>query len=192
MAENKQIHIIAGPNGAGKSSHARVTLLPDFLKSKTFINADEIAKFLSPHDPQESAVEAGRLMLNKIDFLVNEGADFAFETTLAARSYLRLIERSQALGYKINLIFLALQSPELAKIRVQNRVAKGGHNIEEPVIDRRFLRGIKNLKDYLSLVDTALIYEASGPELIEIAQKNEDQIVISNEILWSKIHNLSS
>ncbi len=188
MSENKQIHIIAGPNGAGKSSHARVTLLPDFLKSKAFVNADEIAKFLSPQNPEKSAIEAGRLMLNKMEFLMNQGADFAFETTLAARSYIKLIDQAHEIGYKINLIFLVLQSPELAKIRVQNRVAKGGHNIEESVIDRRFLRGRDNLKDYLSVVDTALIYEASGPELIEIAQKNKDQIVISNENLWNKIY----
>ena len=108
MEHSKQIHIIAGPNGSGKSSHARITLLPDFLKSNEFINADEIAKILSPENPEESAIEAGRLMLKRMRFLLNEESDFAFETTLAARTYLNLISKSQSCGYKVNLIFLKL------------------------------------------------------------------------------------
>jgi predicted ABC-type ATPase len=186
--KNKQIHIISGPNGAGKSSHARITLLPDFLKSNEFVNADEIAKMLSPENPEKSAIQAGRLMLKRMDFLLNEGSDFALETTLSARIYLQLIKKYQAKGYKINLIFLKLQSTELAKIRVKNRVSKGGHNIEPATIIRRFHRGLNNLKDYLQIVDTALIYEASGPELIEIAKKNEDQITVLNKKLWKEIY----
>ena len=188
MLENKQIHIIAGPNGAGKSSHARITLLPDFLSSNEFINADDIAKMLSPENPEKSAIDAGRLMLNKMDFLLEEGRNFALETTLSAKTYLNFIKKSQACGYTVNLIFLKLQSPELAKIRVENRVSKGGHNIEPPVIERRFQRGIANLADYLSLVDTASVYEASGPELIEIIKKNDNQLMILNEKLWKEIY----
>ena len=188
MSSNKQIHIIAGPNGAGKSSHARITLLPDFLSSNDFINADEIAKMLSPENPEKAAIEAGRLMLNKMQFLLDEDRNFALETTLSAKIYLNFIKKAQLHGYKVNLIFLKLQSPELAKIRVQNRVDKGGHNIEPPVIDRRFQRGLDNLKDYLSLVDTASVYEASGPELIEIVKKNEAQLIILNENLWKEIY----
>jgi predicted ABC-type ATPase len=188
MLRDKQIHIIAGPNGAGKSSHARITLLPDFLKSNEFVNADEIAKILSPKNPEKPAVEAGRLMLKRLDFLLEQGMDFAFETTLSARIYLNLIRRSHTLGYKVNLIFLKLQSAELANVRVQNRVSKGGHNIEPHVIERRFRGGLNNLKDYLLLVDTASIYDSSGFELIEIAKKNEDQLLVLNEILWKEIY----
>jgi len=187
MLPDKQIHIIAGPNGAGKSSHARITLLPDFLSSNEFINADEIAKILAPENPEKVAIEAGRLMLNKMKFLVDEKRSFALETTLSAKTYLNFIKSSQAKGYKVNLIFLKLQSPELAKIRVQNRVSKGGHNIEDSVIERRFRGGLNNLKDYLSLVDTASIYESSGPELVEIAKKNQDKFVILNENLWKNL-----
>ena len=188
MLRNNQIHIIAGPNGAGKSSHARITLLPDFLSSNEFVNADEIAKILSPENPEKSAIEAGRLMLKKMDFLLESKMDFALETTLSAKTYLNFIKKSQERGYKVNLIFLKLQSAELAKIRVQNRVSKGGHNIEPPIIDRRFQIGLDNLKDYLSIVDTASVYEASGPELIEIVTKNEDQLIILNEKLWKEIY----
>ncbi len=189
MASNKrQIHIIAGPNGAGKSSLARIMLLPSFLSSNEFVNADEIAKILSPESPEKSAIQAGRLMLKRMDFLLKEKINFAFETTLSARSYLSLIAKAKAQGYKVNLIFLVLQSSELAKIRVKNRVSKGGHNIEENVISRRFESGLKNLKDYLQVVDTASIYEASGLELIEIAKKNKTKLTVINQNLWKKIY----
>lgn len=185
---SNQIHIIAGPNGAGKSSHARVTLLPDFLSSNTFVNADEIAKILSPENPQKSAIEAGRLMLNKMDFLLEKKMNFALETTLSAQIYLKFIKRAQKLGYKVNLFFLKLETAELAKQRVLTRVSKGGHNIEPNVIGRRFVRGLSNLPKYLELVDTAIIYEASGLELIEIARKNDDCLTVLNQNLWKKIY----
>lgn len=185
---DKQIHIIAGPNGAGKSSCARVTLLPDFLSSKEFVNADEIAKVLNPENPEESAIKAGKLMLGRMEFLLNEGRDFAFETTLAARTYLNFIKKAKAQGYKVNLFFLCLSSSALAQQRVLNRVRKGGHNIEPDVIERRFQRGLDNLKDYLKIVDTAIIYEASDLELVEIAKKIDNNLTIMNQNLWEKIY----
>ncbi len=188
MTENKQIHIIAGPNGAGKSSHARITLLPQFLQSNEFVNADEIAKILTPENPNASALEAGRLMLKRMEFLLNENLNFAFETTLSAKTYLKLIKEAQVRDYKVNLIFLRLQSAELARERVLLRVSKGGHDIEPLVIDRRFERGLANLKDYLSIVDTAAIYDSSGLELIEIAKKSDNNLIITNQDLWKRIY----
>jgi len=188
MSQDKQIHIIAGPNGAGKTSNARVVLLPNSLKTSEFINADEIAKNLSPEDPEKSALAAGRLMLKRMDFLLQEGQDFAFETTLSAKIYLNFIKKAQNQGYKVNLIFLKLDNPELAHKRVLGRVSKGGHNIEPPVIYRRFTRGLENLKEYLAIVDTATIYESSGLELLEIARKQEDQITVIDKILWEKLY----
>jgi predicted ABC-type ATPase len=188
MLQTRQIHIIAGPNGAGKSSLARIVLLPQFLKTNEFVNADEIAKNLSPENPAKSAIEAGRLMLKRMEFLLGSGMDFAFETTLSARTYLNFIRKSQAQGYKANLIFLKLESPELAAERVLNRVSKGGHSIELSVIHRRFHRGLKNLKFYLEAVDTAAIHEASGSSLVEIAEKNENQITVFNQNLWEKFY----
>jgi len=185
---SKKIHIIAGPNGAGKTSLARVTLLPNFLSSNEFVNADEIAKILNPENPENSALKAGRLMLNRMEFLINEGLDFALETTLASKNYLKFIEFAQKKGYKINLIFLKLENAELAKKRVLTRVSKGGHNIEPDVIERRFQRGLDNLKDYLKIVDTATIYESSGLSLVEIIKKNKKKLTIINKNLWEKIY----
>lgn len=185
---NKQIHIIAGPNGAGKSSLARVTLLPDFLKSNEFVNADVIAKILSPENPEESAIKAGRLMLKRMEFLLEQNMDFALETTLSAKIYIKFIHKAKSMGYKVNLFFLKLENYELAQERVLTRVSKGGHNIEPTVIHRRFFRGLANLKDFLEIVDTAIIYEASALELIEIAKKSENQLTILNQNLWNKIY----
>ena len=185
---DKQIHIIAGPNGAGKTSHARVTLLPQFLKSNEFVNADEIAKILTPQDPQDSALKAGRLMRKRMDYLLNEGLDFAFETTLAAKTYINFIQSAQKNGYKVNLIFLKLENVKLAKKRVETRVSKGGHDIEPEVIERRFERGLDNLKEYLKIVDTASIYEESGLNLIDIAKKNKSKLEIFDKNLWEKLY----
>ncbi len=188
MQKDRQIHIIAGANGAGKSSHARITLLPQFLQSNEFVNADEIAKMLSPENPEESALAAGRLMLKRMKFLVSEGLNFAFETTLSAKTYLKFIEKAHLKGYKINLIFLKLQNPQLARQRVLLRVSKGGHDIDPATIDRRFQRGLANLQDYIKIADTAAIYEASGLELIEIAKKSNDEIIVMNQNLWNEIY----
>lgn len=184
---DKQIHIICGPNGAGKSSSARVVLLPDWLQANEFVNADEIAKNLCPEDPERSSIEAGRLMVNRMEFLIKGGIDFALETTLSAQMYLRFIKRARLQGYKINLIFLKLASQELAQERVLNRVAKGGHNIEPGVVARRFVRGLANLRDYIKVVDTATIYEASSLQLIEIAKKEDDTLTVIDQGLWNEI-----
>lgn len=184
----KQIHIISGPNGAGKTSHARITLLPHFLSSNEFVNADEIAKILSPENPEKSALKAGRLMLNKMEFLIGEEISCALETTLSARIYFNFIRRAQKQGYKVNLIFLKLENTKLAQERVLTRVSKGGHNIEPTVIRRRFERGLNNLKEYLKIVDTASVYEASGLNLIEIVRKNKNKMEILNENLWEKFY----
>ena len=127
-------------------------------------------------------------MLKRMEFLLKEGMSFALETTLSAKIYINFIKRAQTFGYKVNLIFLKLENAELARIRVDTRVSKGGHNIEPEVIERRFKRGLDNLKIYLDIVDAASIYEASGHELVEIAKKSKGHLTILNEQLWREIY----
>ena len=158
---NKKLYIIAGCNGAGKTT-ASFTILPEILNCKEFVNADEIAKGLSPFRPESVSFEAGRIMLNRISDLLNANETFAFETTLSTRSYKNKLLEAKSAGYTVTLLFFWLQTVELAIERVRNRVAEGGHNIEKNIIVRRYQRGIKNLFEiYLPLVDAAYIFDNS-------------------------------
>ncbi|PKK36720.1 zeta toxin [Siphonobacter sp. SORGH_AS_0500] len=158
---DKKLYIIAGCNGAGKTT-ASFTILPEILDCKEFVNADEIAKGLSPFQPEKVSFEAGRIMLNRINELLSEGESFAFETTLSTRSYKSKIVEAKENGYRVTLLFFWLQNIELAKERVKIRVSEGGHNIDPEVIERRYIKGIKNLFDlYLPIVDGALIFDNS-------------------------------
>lgn len=170
----KNLYIIGGCNGAGKTT-ASFTILPEILNCREFVNADEIARGISPFQPEKVAFEAGRIMLNRIDELLNDGVSFAFETTLSSKTYCSKIGEAKAKGYNVTLLFFWLQNIELAKERVRVRVIEGGHNIEPNLIERRYVRGIKNLFDlYLPIVDGALLFDNSEgrPELIADKQKN--------------------
>lgn len=138
------LYIIAGCNGAGKTT-ASYTVLPEMLGCREFVNADEIARGLSPFNPGSVAIEAGRLMLQRMDDLLSEGTDFAFETTLATRSYVRFIEQAHAKGYFVTLLYFWLPTPQQAVERVATRVREGGHDIPREVICRRYRMGLKNL-----------------------------------------------
>jgi predicted ABC-type ATPase len=188
---SKNLYIISGCNGAGKTT-ASFTILPEVLDCREFVNADEIAKGLSPFQPEKVAFEAGRIMLHRISELLESGQVFAFETTLATKSYKSKIALAQEKGYKVILLFFWLQDVELAIERVKTRVLEGGHNIEKDVIRRRYINGIANLFNiYLSIVDEVMIFDNSfgKPELI--AEKMLDtEIDVINEIKYDKLKNI--
>ena len=174
---DKKLYIIAGWNGAGKTT-ASFTILPEILNCKEFVNADEIAKGLSPFQPEKVSLEAGRIMLNRINELIVENENFAFETTLATKSYKNKIIEAKEKGYLVTLLFFWLQSVELAKELVKIRVSEGGHNIEPLVIERRYTRGIKNLFDiYLPIVDGALIFDNSAGKHELLADKQVNDLL---------------
>lgn len=169
--ETKNLYIISGCNGAGKTT-ASYTILPEIIECKEFVNADEIAKGLSPFQPEKVAFESGRIMINRINELLRENESFAFETTLSARSYRNKIIQAKKQGYTITLLFFWLNNIELAKERVKTRVKEGGHNIPEKVIERRYSKGIYNLFDiYLPIIDGALIFDNSFGKHALIAHK---------------------
>ena len=174
---NKKLYVIAGCNGAGKTT-ASFTILPDILSCKEFVNADEIAKGLSPFQPEKVAFEAGRIMIKRINELLDAEQTFAFETTLATKSYKSKALEAQEKGYVVTLLFFWLKSVEMATDRVKTRVAEGGHDIPIEVIERRYNRGIKNLFDiYLNIVDEALIFDNSEGKNQLIASKILDNSV---------------
>ena len=167
MAETEErLIIIAGPNGAGKTTFANQLLSGDHT-GLPFVNADIIARGLNPEDPEAEAFRAGRLMLQRIQELVDQGVSFAFETTLSGRSFARAIPGWQSLGYRVELYFLSLSSPEAAIARVARRVTQGGHYVPDEVVRRRFYGGLANLDQvYKALVDSWVLYDSSGPTYI--------------------------
>lgn len=170
------LYIIAGCNGAGKTT-ASMTVLPEVLDCTEFVNADEIAKGLSPLNPEEVAIEAGKLMLKRIDYLLSNKKSFAIETTLSTKSYRNLVLRAKERGYKNILLFFWLPSPEMAMQRVASRVAAGGHNIPQDVIYRRYWLGLGNLFNiFIPIVDFWSLYDNS--EMATPLVKNN--IVIDN------------
>ena len=171
---SKNLYIISGCNGAGKTT-ASYTVLPEVLHCKEFVNADEIARGLSPFNPESVAIEAGRLMLQRIEDLLVKDESFSIETTLATKSYINLVRRAQVKGYTVRLLFFWLNSPELALQRIAERVAKGGHNIPEPIVRRRYVAGICNLfRLFMSEVDSWEIYDNSEYPAVQIARGGKD------------------
>ena len=174
-----KLYIISGCNGAGKTT-ASYTVLPEVLGCKEFVNADEIARGLSPFNPESVAIDAGRLMLERMHGLIREGADFAFETTLSTRSYVNFIHEARQQGYFILLLYFWLPSPELAIERVAQRVKEGGHNIPTDVIRRRYRKGIYNLtRLYTPICDFWAIYDnnAADEKIRRIASGERDKII---------------
>ncbi len=137
------LFIIAGCNGAGKTT-ASFTVLPEMLQCREFVNADEIARGLSPFQPEKVAIQAGRIMLNRIGELIEQQVDFAIETTLTTRSYMLTIELAKTRGYFVTIVFFWLNDVALAIERVNTRVLEGGHFIPEMIIRRRYKKGIDN------------------------------------------------
>lgn len=160
--------IIAGPNGAGKTTFA-LEYLPQVAQCSRFVNADLIAAGLSPLAPERELLAASRLFLREIEVCIGQREDFAFETTLAGRSYMKLVRRLQGVGWRVELIYLALPSMEMSKLRVAERVAHGGHNIPAADIERRFARSLDNLLNTFSAqVDACRCFMNSNatPELV--------------------------
>jgi len=187
---DKRLYIICGCNGAGKTT-ASFTVLPELLGCREFVNADEIARGLSPFNPESVAVEAGRLMLKRIDELLAEGSDFALETTLATRSYVGLVDRAHEQGYRVSLLFFWLRSTELAHERVAERVRRGGHNIAPDVIDRRYRLGLRNLFElFVPIVDEWMLIDNSDENVAVVAKKKvSESIEIKDLITYNKIRN---
>ncbi len=178
-----KLFIIAGCNGAGKTT-ASYTILPEMLNCLEFVNADEIAKGISPFSPEKAAIQAGRIMIERVSDLINEGKDFAIETTLATRTYANLIRRAQAKNYIVTVLFFWLNLPSLAVERVRLRVASGGHHVDEERVRRRYDLGIKHLFNiYLNICDYWLIIDNSY---------NSEIICEGGKDIVTKIYNKTS
>jgi len=182
-----RVVILAGPNGAGKTTSSR-TLLAEQMAVMTFVNADVIAQGLSGFSPDTVALRAGRIMLDRLRELAESRRSFAFETTLAGRSYAGWLSELRLLGYEIHLHYFWLTSADLAVMRVAERSRRGGHSIPEPTIRQRYERSLDNLFDlYLPLADLWSIYNNSVEGLPEIIARGGQEIEICDHSLWKLI-----
>ena len=180
------LYIIAGPNGAGKTT-AAYSFLPEVFTTVEFVNADEIAKGLSPFNPEGVAFEAGRIMLNRLNQLITSGKSFAFETTLSGFAYRRFIREAKSVGFDVLFFFVHLNSYQLAQARVAYRVSKGGHNIPLDVIERRYYKGLKNFNAYKAVADDWYVFDNSGTEYALVAKSVAGETEIINFEIYQKL-----
>lgn len=174
-----KLYVIAGPNGSGKTTFAE-KFLPEYAGCFEFINADLIAKGLSPFNPSKIAIKAGKILLDQIAECSKRKVDFAFETTLAGRGYAKTFKGIKRAGYEIHMFFLWIPDVKLALARVADRVSKGGHFIPDQDVKRRFFRGLSNLFHiYLNLFDTWSVFDNStgAPEQIVRVEKEHVKIL---------------
>tara|TARA_R110002072_G_scaffold273413_2_gene434286 strand:- start:13627 stop:14214 length:588 start_codon:yes stop_codon:yes gene_type:complete len=188
-SNSPNVVVIAGPNGSGKST-AAPTLLRDYLGLVEFVNADVIAQGLSGFGSEQVSLQAGRIMLKRLTDLATRQADFAFETTLASRSFAPRLRQLQADGYRVHLLFLWLPSPEMAIARVASRVQRGGHHVPDEVVRRRYDAGLTNFFSmYRPFVDEWRIFDNSdGGGYEQIAQESRTgELQIENTAVWQRI-----
>lgn len=182
-----ELYVIAGPNGAGKTTFAR-KFLPKYANCRNFVNADLIAAGMSPFSPETAAVRAGRLMLEEIRYFSDRRASFAFETTLSGRSNLALIQKLRADGYKIHLFFLMVSSVEVALSRIKERVLKGGHDVPEVVVRRRFDRSFRNfLRAYCDAADSWYLLDNTSTTPATVAFKEGENLRIIDERTYESL-----
>lgn len=181
--------MLAGPNGAGKTTTARSLFENDGNELFEFINADEIARGLAPLHPETMAITASKLMLKRFLQLLDEGKSFAFETTGAAKIYLKYLKVAKKKGYHVHLTYLWLENEEMAVDRVLSRVKQGGHFVAESVIRRRYRNGLRNIfQEYLNVADSFVILNNSFTMPFIIAEKNyKIGLNIVNDIIWEQM-----
>ena len=190
MKKQPCLYIVAGPNGAGKTTFAK-KFLPEYAHCKEFVNADLIASGLSPFSPDAAALRAGRLLLEQIQLLAGKHSDFGFETTLAGVTYASLLRKLKAQGYEIHLFFLWIPTVEMALARIADRVRRGGHQIPEPVVRRRFHKGIAHLFGrYRPLLDAWTLLDNAGATPRAVAREEEGALQIFDQELFAKIRGM--
>jgi len=180
-------YIIAGPNGAGKTTFA-TEFLPLYANCRNFINPDLLARAYSPFDPDAGMLRAGRTVLERIAEFTKAKTDFAFETTLSGRSYVPLLRKVRTAGFRLHLFYLWIPSPELALLRIRDRVESGGHNVPERDVRRRFGRTLRNLFSlYRPLLDTLHFFDNSSDAPRLIFKEESSALTINDAALYERL-----
>jgi len=188
-ATKPHVIVVAGPNGAGKSTSAPY-FLRDALEVTEFVNADAIAGGLSAFSPESVAIAAGRIMLERMRELAADRADFAFETTLAGRGLARFLADLQSKGYHVHVLFLGLESADLAVARVAERVRLGGHDVPVDTVRRRYDQGLRNLfRIYMPMADSWQYFDNSHLALPPLLAERtrEGHVSVIDEVTWRSL-----
>ena len=181
------VYIIAGSNGSGKTTFAK-EFLPNHAKCYEFVNADLIAGGLSPFAPESAAIQASRLLLDRIHKLADQSRDFAFETTFSGRTYLPFLRDLKKKGHNIHLFYLWIDNVDLALERIAERVRQGGHNVPGDIVRRRFSKSLRNFFNlYQPLSDTWMIFNNSTEAPNLIATEVYGKLTIKDKELYDNI-----
>ena len=178
-------YVIAGSNGAGKTTFA-TEFLPHYAECVNFINPDLIARGLSPFDPDAAMLRAGRLVLERIRESMQRQQDFAFETTLSGRTYATVLKELRQTGYRLHMFYLWIPDPDLALVRIRDRVIKGGHDVPTRDVRRRFPRTLANLLTlYRPLLDTLHVLDNSRPQVHWIFKDEDGETTVFDAALYA-------
>jgi predicted ABC-type ATPase len=181
-----RVVVLGGVNGAGKTTSAHELL--SVMKIPIFTNADTIARGLNSLNPESVAFAAGRVMLEWLDQLARNREDFAFETTLATRSYAPRLKSLKQQGYRVYLFYTWVENPDVAVARVQQRVRSGGHNIPEEDIRRRYYRRIRNFLDlYQPIADCWEFFDNTHGERRLIACGDSSGQLFDTTEAWERV-----
>ncbi len=183
------IIVLAGPNGAGKTT-ASSPILRELFHISEFVNADVIAQGLSGFAPEQSALQAGRIMLERLQDLADAGASFAFETTLASRSFAPWLRNRLDEGYRVHLFYFWLPSADMAIARVAQRVRLGGHYVDDDTIRRRYTRGISNFFQlYRPISSTWRFHDNSQPGQRSLIARGSGRIdwLVERPVTWQRV-----
>lgn len=187
MKRHPIIYLIAGSNGAGKTTFA-TEYFPDYVGNVDFINADLIARGLSPFSPDRAAATAGRIVLQRIHALVQKRKSLAVETTLAGRTYATILRRMKDQGYRVHIYYLWIPNYKLAIQRIKGRVKQGGHGVPSRVVRRRFRRTLQNLfQVYDQLADYLLILDNSGTLPHAVAEKRNRRLLVLDVKVYQRM-----
>jgi len=181
MAGTPTLWLIAGPNGVGKTTYA-LRQVRAISGSVHFVNLDEIARGLSPIEPEAARQAAARVALERTRKFIADRNSFSLETTLAGRTHLRTLELARANGLQVRLLLFFVATPEICLTRVARRVLEGGHNVPEADVRRRFSRSVANFADYAALADHWTVFDNSRPMPATAAEGRRGCVAVVRDV----------
>ena len=182
----KVLYIFAGVNGAGKSTLYNSENLDNNIKYSTRINTDEIVRKIGDWKNNSDQIKAAKMAINIRNDCLKHGRSFNEETTLTGKTILKTIDKAKELGYELQLFYVGVTSPELAKERIRNRVEKGGHNIADEIVEKRYYESLKNLKQVITKFDEVYLYDNSIKYKHIFSFINNKILYKDKSLNWSK------